>query len=117
VPINVEPKSVTLKHVIESAKAKVLIIDDEFPKRFYLQRLFEAKRNSWSPLLSSLYLTSNLMEEWAVVLPSITAAFLNTSGTTARSKPCVLSHQYFINQASALVKSFSTSQDDILYGK
>jgi acyl-CoA synthetase (AMP-forming)/AMP-acid ligase II len=30
VPINVELKSVMLKHVIESAEAIILIIDDEF---------------------------------------------------------------------------------------
>jgi crotonobetaine/carnitine-CoA ligase len=43
------------------------------------------------------------------------AALLFTSGTTGRSKACVLSHQYFVTQASVLVRDFELRPDDVLY--
>jgi acyl-CoA synthetase (AMP-forming)/AMP-acid ligase II len=60
VPFNVELKLVTLKHVIESAEARILIIDDEFlgevrsTNTFGSEDIFK-NGGSWSPLLSSLY--------------------------------------------------------------
>ncbi len=118
VPINVELESGTLKHVIESAEAKVLIIDDEFFGEVQSTNTFRGEDifkngGSSSRSLISLYATGIPLSEAAKVLPSTTAAFQYTCDTTGRSKPCILSHQYSINQASVLAKSFSIKADDV----
>ncbi len=43
------------------------------------------------------------------------SAYLYTSGTTSRSKPCILSHQYFITQAQNLIQQFSINSSDVLF--
>jgi crotonobetaine/carnitine-CoA ligase len=44
-----------------------------------------------------------------------TAGMLYTSGTTGRSKACVLSHRYFLSQGAMAVREFGLTQDDVLY--
>jgi carnitine-CoA ligase len=43
------------------------------------------------------------------------ASLLFTSGTTGRSKACLLSHRYFISQASILIRDVGLRRDDVLY--
>jgi non-ribosomal peptide synthetase component F len=102
VPINVELKSLTFKHVVEAANARLAIVDGEF----YTELLF-----------FHLYDHANAvdLDQAATVTPSTTAAFLYTSGTTGKSKPCILSHQYFILQATALIEAFKIHSDDVIF--
>ncbi|EXJ77816.1 hypothetical protein A1O3_08975 [Capronia epimyces CBS 606.96] len=124
VPINVELRSVTLEHVVQSAAAKVAIVDAEF-----LAVLKSTQLDDDEPLpvyvkggdsqapnhLATLYTLGEAVKSARPVKPSDTAAFLYTSGTTGKSKPCSLSHQYFILQAMALVETFGLRGDDVLY--
>jgi acyl-CoA synthetase (AMP-forming)/AMP-acid ligase II/enoyl-CoA hydratase/carnithine racemase len=120
VPINVELKSVTLKHVISAAEARVAIVDQEFTSDFrnaqadQIRHVFITNEKG-SAGLPALYGLGAPVTASVPVKPSTTAAFLYTSGTTGKSKPCVLSHQYFILQASALVETFGLHGSDVLY--
>jgi crotonobetaine/carnitine-CoA ligase len=48
-------------------------------------------------------------------LPSDPSAMLFTSGTTGRSKACVLSHRYFLAQAATAIRQLGLRSDDVLY--
>jgi crotonobetaine/carnitine-CoA ligase len=121
VPINVELKSVTLKHVITAAQPKLAIVDQEFLAEFQSMQVMEqdsvyvkgheASKDSLSHLMS----LGEPVLDIEQVTPATTAAFLYTSGTTGKSKPCELSHEYFILQARALIEGCGLRHDDVLY--
>lgn len=129
VPINVEIKSITLKHVVEASQPKLAIVDDEFANMFHAlgvvpPRSIFTKSSNCTPETaatpSSTKDFSHLCNLGAVkepvqVTPSTTAAFLYTSGTTGKSKPCILSHEYFILQAQTLISGCGLLPSDILY--
>lgn len=122
VPINVELKSVTLQHVVHSAAAKVAIVDREFLAALQSTHIADGEGLSIYVHgeeahhgLSTLYTLGVPVTSSRLVKPSDTAAFLYTSGTTGKSKPCALSHQYFILQAVALIDGFGLRGDDVLY--
>ncbi|KAH8881882.1 putative coenzyme A synthetase [Thozetella sp. PMI_491] len=120
VPVNVELKSATLQRVVQAADPKLAIVDSEF-----FQNLLSTGLLSESDLyvlgpdgahdFNSLYDSSKEVLEAVQVAPLTTAAFLYTSGTSGSAKPCVLSHQYFIIQASLLIESFGIHAQDVLY--
>ncbi|KEF56999.1 uncharacterized protein A1O9_07189 [Exophiala aquamarina CBS 119918] len=118
--INIELKSLTLEHVVRAADARVAIVDLEFTSKFgraqadRIQHVF-VTNDGGSGGLSALYRLRTPVTTSMAVLPSTTAAFLCTSGTTGKSKPCILYHQYFILQASALVETFGLHGGDVLY--
>ncbi|KIW99051.1 uncharacterized protein Z519_00714 [Cladophialophora bantiana CBS 173.52] len=121
VPVNVELKSITLQHVVSSVRPKLAIVDAEFVSHIEGTKVFSESQiyvkngvNSDENSLSALYHLGRV-EDAVPVLPSTPAAFLYTSGTTGPSKPCILSHQYFILQATALIEGFGLRQDDVLY--
>jgi crotonobetaine/carnitine-CoA ligase len=124
VPINVQLKSVSLKNVIQAAGPKFAVVDGEFWPVFqttdsvdqgsvYINGTSENQVSLRS--LSELFEGSFPVKECVQVQPSTTAAFLFTSGTTGRSKPCILSHEYFILQAQALIDGCGLRSDDVLY--
>lgn len=120
VPINIELKSITLSHVIQSADASLMIADQEFVGEISTLAVVDSRclwikggTNTSNDLLQ-LYGPDPLVEAMRV-LPSTTSAFLFTSGTTGRSKPCILSHEYFILQAQALIQECGLTKDDVLY--
>ncbi|EED20973.1 coenzyme A synthetase, putative [Talaromyces stipitatus ATCC 10500] len=120
VPVNVELKSVTLQHVVQAADPKLAIVDAEFFQDIQLTNVLKQEdiyvQGGTDPhSLTDLYDFDKAISEAVEVAPSTTSAFLYTSGTTGRSKPCVLSHSYFIHQASLLIESFGIHGEDVLY--
>ncbi|EXL55776.1 hypothetical protein FOCG_06320 [Fusarium oxysporum f. sp. radicis-lycopersici 26381] len=122
VPINPELKSVTLKGVITSAQPKLAIVDEALLPE--LQQtgvvddacVFVNKPDGTGPQsFSNLMKQATSVTEPVSVTPATTSALLYTSGTTGKSKPCVLSHEYFLLQAKALIESCELRDNDVLY--
>ncbi|KAB8074150.1 hypothetical protein BDV29DRAFT_156880 [Aspergillus leporis] len=55
------------------------------------------------------------LEEAFVTKPATISAFLYTSGTTGKSKLCIISHEYFIIQATLLIEGYKLQTDDVPY--
>lgn len=120
VPVNVELKSVTLKHVISAANPKLTIVDQELydevePLNIIPRELIYVKSVDAQQSLFQIYEMGTPVTSPCSVKPSTTSAFLYTSGTTGKSKPCVLSHEYFILQASTLICACGLGRSDVLY--
>lgn len=123
VPINVEFRSITLKHVVEASQPKLAVVDAEFLDVFRSTSVLgdesifinnhskDAPDRSFGRLMRFEGHSANPFE----VTPSTTAAFLYTSGTTGKSKPCELSHEYFILQARTLIEGCGLRNDDVLF--
>ncbi|KAI0397182.1 acetyl-CoA synthetase-like protein [Xylariaceae sp. FL0594] len=123
VPINVELRSITLQHVVKTAQPKVAIADEIFssifrelgivaPENIFIHGGDTVATES---ALSSLLRRGTPVTESVKVMPHTTAAFLFTSGTTSKSKACMLSHEYFILQAQALIDGCGLDSSDVLY--
>jgi len=120
VPINTEWRGRTLHDAVELAAPAVIIVDDD---------LADALRDALGDRPHAPILAAAMPEGVAsvgawmggVALPPAgarstdTAGMLYTSGTTGRSKACVLSHRYFISQAAIAVRDFGLRGDDVLY--
>ncbi|KAH8675353.1 putative coenzyme A synthetase [Xylariales sp. PMI_506] len=123
VPINFELKSITLKHVIQAANPKLAVIDAEFWGTWQSLGLMESsmvfiqgpEAISSTGEFASLMSMGTPITQPVKVTSASTSAFLYTSGTTGKSKPCVLSHEYFIIQASILIDGCTLRGDDVLY--
>ena len=118
-PINAELKSTTLKHVVESAVPKIALADPE-----YIEALKACDVLKETEIYSvgtsgsdshSLPTTNEAVRQAVPTSASTTSAFLFTSGTTGRSKPCILPHGYFIQCAQMLTKYLALNSSDVLY--
>ncbi|KAF5858844.1 hypothetical protein ETB97_003641 [Aspergillus alliaceus] len=120
VPINTDWRLTTLNHAVSVADATVAIIDREF---VHLIQATDAsthhklwiRGSSNDHDLSKLYNQEPPLYEAFTATPATTSAFLYTSGTTGKSKPCILSHEYFIIQATNLIESYNLRPNDVLY--
>jgi crotonobetaine/carnitine-CoA ligase len=118
-PINTEFRGPTLSHVVELADARLFVCDKELlePLREALAAAALRPRvvidGAGADRLDDLY-ASEAMPPVELRF-SDQAGLLFTSGTTGRSKACMLSHQYFLTQATILLRDFELTQRDVLY--
>ncbi len=83
----------------------LVLVDDGSPSRSAV-----ADEVSYADLLAA-----SPLEEIVEVDPLAPAMLLFTSGTTGRSKACVLSHRYVLRQGQWHVKHLGLRPDDVLY--
>jgi acyl-CoA synthetase (AMP-forming)/AMP-acid ligase II/enoyl-CoA hydratase/carnithine racemase len=120
VPVNTDWRSLTLKSAVAASEATLAIVDAEY---FEAIKETGAFKNGLIWVLggdnaqdfSKLYHNERPLKEAFAAAPGTTSAFLYTSGTTGKSKPCILSHEYFIIQATHLIESCKLRSDDVLY--
>lgn len=120
VPVNTDWRSLTLKNAVVAADATVAIVDEPFLELLRATGAFPDKdiwiRGGADPQsLPQLYDSGPVAQEAFAATPASTSAFLYTSGTTGKSKLCILSHEYFITQARLLIEGCNLRADDVLY--
>jgi crotonobetaine/carnitine-CoA ligase len=117
VPINTEFRGLTLNHVCALAEARLFVADadlrDPLIEAVAVQEARVLVHGEGPDPLEGLYAEAPV--EPVEVGFSDQAALLYTSGTTGRSKACVLSHRYFLTQATILVRDFELRHDDVFY--
>jgi carnitine-CoA ligase len=124
VPINTEWRGSGLANAIRLAEPTLLVSDDDLSA--HLQAALGDSLPA--PLLVALasadldgshelghLLGASPIHDSVASRYSDTAGMLYTSGTTGRSKACVLSHRYFVSQAAIAVRDFGLVHEDVLY--
>jgi crotonobetaine/carnitine-CoA ligase len=120
VPVNTEWRGSTLADAVTLTDPTLVIVDQDLERHL---------RQAFSGVLPALTLSAPLtrgvasLDEWTTGAPvpparrasTETAGMLYTSGTTGRSKACVLSHRYFVTQGAIAVRDFDLRADDGLY--
>ncbi|KAJ5674354.1 uncharacterized protein N7477_004288 [Penicillium maclennaniae] len=120
VPVNTDWRSLTLKNAVAAADATLAIVDNQFADLVGATGAIDGN-SIWilgsgnAQDLSKLYLSEEPLEDSFAATPATASAFLYTSGTTGKSKPCILSHEYFIIQATLLIESCKLLTEDVLY--
>lgn len=122
VPVNTAFQGAGLAHVVGLVTPRLVICDAEL-----LEPMLAALRQAGcdapvivhgdvppgAEVLADLYCTAPA--EAVPRLPSDPSAMLFTSGATGRSKACVLSHRYFLAQATNAIRELGLRSDDVLY--
>jgi acyl-CoA synthetase (AMP-forming)/AMP-acid ligase II len=121
VPINTEWRGAGLLHAVRLAAPAVVIADRDLAAHLRGALgpmgdgvLLEANGAGTVPSLDHV-LGASPVEDVAEVDFADDAGMLYTSGTTGRSKACVLSHRYFVSQAAIATRDFGLRPDDVLY--
>ncbi|GAA2352331.1 AMP-binding protein [Streptomyces violaceusniger] len=126
VPINTEFRGLGLENAVRLAEATVIFADPDL--RAPLEEALASCGMETSVVVAhedggtddrNLLRASELYLDTPVppleVAASDLSALLYTSGTTGRSKACMLSHRYFVSQASIAARDFGLTHDDVLY--
>jgi crotonobetaine/carnitine-CoA ligase len=120
-PVNTEWRGQTLANAVRLAAPTLVLVDDELHDA--LLEAFDGQVPApvhRVPAVDGVASVAGLMTSERVPTPVATssldtAALLYTSGTTGRSKACILSHRYFVGQAAIAVRDFGLRSDDVLY--
>ena len=120
-PVNTEFRGAVLEHVLETARPSLCVCEPEFAAELEaaitatgqggLHLHVNGERHRL-PGLGELYQEPL---EPADVAPDDLACLLFTSGTTGRSKACMLPHRYFVVQARIALRDLGWGPDDVLY--
>ncbi len=120
IPINTEWRGQTLANAVRLAAPTLVLVDDDL--HAFLLEAFEGnvpakvyRVPAEDGVASLAALTGGLAVPPVLAGSHETAGMLYTSGTTGRSKACVLSHRYFVSQAAIAVRDFGLLHDDVLY--
>ena len=111
-PVNTAFRGPALAHVLTLSGAKVLVVDPslaEHVEGFEFDAVV-VRGPQWTAL--TRYREEPLENRGR---PGDPALVLFTSGTTGRSKGCVLAHRFVVRQAELLVDYFALRADDVLY--
>lgn len=129
VPLNTEFRGEVLAHAIGIAAPAMLIYDHELADRLAEPSVAKAAAGctlvvahappeavTGHATLESRYSSAPAAAHaLAPVSATGLSALLYTSGTTGRSKACMLSHRYFTSQARIAIRDFGLRHDDVLY--
>lgn len=121
-PINTDFRGVGLKSVVEIAAPKLLICDADLraelasalPDAFAVPILTYGDTSAAPDHRLEDYYSTELAPVEAVSYFD-SSALLFTSGTTGRSKAALLSHRYFVSQASIAIVDFGLHEHDVLF--
>lgn len=108
-----------MKGIVASADPKIALADPAFIERIHASGVLKkGAAFAASSGVSSSHILSQEIEPAAESYPasaSTTSAFLCTSGTTGRSKPCILPHSLFLQSATTMVNYLGLRSFDVLY--